>query len=44
MVCIAGFLKALEQGLLHEGDVVSVNMEEGSARAGWFREIVGEGC
>ncbi len=44
MVCIAGFLKALEQGLLHEGDVVSVNMGEGSARAGWFREIVGEGC
>jgi len=40
MVCIVGFLRALEQGLLHDGEVVSVNMGEGSDRAGWFREEV----
>lgn len=40
MVCIAGFLKALEQGLIHDGDVVSINMGEGSGRASWFRKEV----
>jgi len=40
MVCIAGFLQALEQGLLHDGELVSVNMGEGCSRSGWFREEV----
>lgn len=40
MVCIAGFLKALEEGLIKDGDVVSVNMGEGSGRACWFRKEV----
>lgn len=40
MVCIAGFLKALEQGLIKDGDLVSINMGEGSARASRFRKEV----
>lgn len=40
MVCIAGFLKALEEGLIKDGDLVSVNMGEGSGRACWFRKAV----
>lgn len=40
MVCIAGFLKALEEGLIHNGDVVSVNMGEGSERNTGFRKAV----
>ena len=40
MVCIAGFLKALEEGHIHNGDVVSINMGEGSARNTKFKEAV----
>lgn len=40
MVCIAGFLKALEEGLIHDGDLVSINMGEGSDRNRRFREAV----
>ena len=40
MVCIAGFLKALEEGLIHNGDVVSVNMGEGSERNVKFKNAV----
>lgn len=40
MVCIAGFLKALEEGLIHDGDLVSINMGEGSARNTKFRGAV----
>ncbi len=40
MVCIAGFLKALESGLIHDGELVSINMGEGSIRSSWFRQEV----
>jgi len=40
MVCIAGFLKALEQDLIDNGEVVSINMGEGSLRASAFRQSV----
>ncbi len=40
MVCIAGFIRALEKGLIHCGDRVSVNMGEGSDRALAFRNKV----
>lgn len=40
MVCIAGFIQALEQGLIHSGETVSVNMGEGSGRASAFRNKV----
>lgn len=40
MVCISGFLKAMEQGLIRDGELVSVNIGEGSQRSGWFRRDV----
>ena len=40
MVCLAGFLQALAEGHIHDGELVSVNMGEGSARAEWFRKEV----
>ena len=40
MVCIAGFIKALGEGLIKNGDIVSINMGEGSARNTKFRKAV----
>ena len=40
MVCIAGFIKALEEGQIKDGDVVSINMGEGSARNTAFKKAV----
>lgn len=40
MVCIAGFLKSLEEGLIRDGDVVALNPGEGSGRAQWFKNQV----
>lgn len=39
-VCIAGFLRALGQGLIRNGDRVLLNIGEGASRAGWFKKII----
>ncbi len=40
MVCYSGFCKALENGLIHNGDKVLLNTGEGCMRAFWFRNEV----
>ena len=40
MVCYAGFFKAVDEGLIKNGDRVLLNTGEGSDRAQWFRELV----
>ncbi|MBR1631800.1 MAG: pyridoxal-phosphate dependent enzyme [Paludibacteraceae bacterium] len=36
MVCFAGFLEALKQGLIRNGDTVLLNTGEGASRQQWF--------
>lgn len=39
-VCIAGFLRALAQGLIHDGDRVLLNIGEGASRSAWFKNLI----
>lgn len=40
MVCLAGFLQALTEGQIKNGETVLINTGEGSGRAKWFADLV----
>ena len=42
IVCFAGFYKALEEGQIHDGELVLLNTGEGADRATWFKKLVDE--
>lgn len=42
IVCFAGFYKALEEGQIHDGELVLLNTGEGADRATWFKKMVDE--